>query len=317
MPTSAPRTACSWVVCRLPSPPRNLQPRVAARSARTTRRLRGDFPTAALSPSYGFETGQDHPRTEPRSDIIRKMVDQVPGGAKASWHNRPMVGANRGALTVGGNHLDLRKPFEGSLLLHRVAGIREPTEANLDNPRQSGSPSSPPEKRGLDPGGEEGPHALSPAVAHHGAISSDGPTAVQSLRRKKLYSPTSQDHPSLRLLNRASDHRGCGKTTIVADPVEDLIAKAILVRLDSPELAEALTGHTQVDEDLSRCRRRAGGRQRPAARAVHASTATKQITAVGMDRGSDRIQARIDKAETPPPSSSDQIRPLPISQRTG
>jgi DNA invertase Pin-like site-specific DNA recombinase len=43
------------------------------------------------------------------------------------------------------------------------------------------------------------------------------------------------------------DHRGCGGTMIVAPPVEELVAQAVLHRLDTPELAAALTG--QADDD--------------------------------------------------------------------
>lgn len=38
------------------------------------------------------------------------------------------------------------------------------------------------------------------------------------------------------------DHGGCGRLTVVAAPVEDLLARAVLLRLDSPDLADALSG---------------------------------------------------------------------------
>jgi site-specific DNA recombinase len=47
------------------------------------------------------------------------------------------------------------------------------------------------------------------------------------------------------------DHHGCGKLTVVAAPVEELIAKAVLYRLDTPELADALAGRTQQDQALA------------------------------------------------------------------
>jgi len=43
------------------------------------------------------------------------------------------------------------------------------------------------------------------------------------------------------------DHGGCGRLTIVADPLEDLIARAVLHRLDTPALAAALDGRTSAD----------------------------------------------------------------------
>lgn len=45
------------------------------------------------------------------------------------------------------------------------------------------------------------------------------------------------------------DHSGgCGRLTVVAEPVERLIADAVLYRLDTPELADALAGKTAGDE---------------------------------------------------------------------
>ena len=44
------------------------------------------------------------------------------------------------------------------------------------------------------------------------------------------------------------DHGGCGKLTVVAQPVEELIAAAVLFRLDTPEFADALAGRAAEDE---------------------------------------------------------------------
>ncbi|MGE0794638.1 MAG: recombinase family protein [Acidimicrobiia bacterium] len=44
------------------------------------------------------------------------------------------------------------------------------------------------------------------------------------------------------------DHGGCGRMTVVAGPLEELIAEAVLYRLDSPELADALAGRAGADE---------------------------------------------------------------------
>lgn len=44
------------------------------------------------------------------------------------------------------------------------------------------------------------------------------------------------------------DHGGCGRLTIVAAPVEEWIAEAVLMRLDSPAMADALAGRVQADE---------------------------------------------------------------------
>ncbi len=47
------------------------------------------------------------------------------------------------------------------------------------------------------------------------------------------------------------DHGGCGKITIVAQPVEELVAEAVLYRLDTVELADALAGKGRSDADAA------------------------------------------------------------------
>ena len=44
------------------------------------------------------------------------------------------------------------------------------------------------------------------------------------------------------------DHGGCGRLTIVADPLERFLADAVLYRLDSPEMTDALAGRASADE---------------------------------------------------------------------
>lgn len=46
------------------------------------------------------------------------------------------------------------------------------------------------------------------------------------------------------------DHGGCGRLTVIAGPLEELIADAVLYRLDTPELAAALTGQA-TDKDAA------------------------------------------------------------------
>lgn len=48
--------------------------------------------------------------------------------------------------------------------------------------------------------------------------------------------------------NSGPDHGGCGRLTVVAEPVERLIADAVLIRLSSPDLAAALAGRASDDE---------------------------------------------------------------------
>ena len=47
------------------------------------------------------------------------------------------------------------------------------------------------------------------------------------------------------------DHGGCGRLTITAEPVEELITEAVLYRLDTPSLAQALAGNAGRDEQLA------------------------------------------------------------------
>jgi DNA invertase Pin-like site-specific DNA recombinase len=44
-----------------------------------------------------------------------------------------------------------------------------------------------------------------------------------------------------------SDHGGCGRLTVVADPVEHLLTDAVLTRLDSPALAAVMAGKASAD----------------------------------------------------------------------
>ena len=46
-----------------------------------------------------------------------------------------------------------------------------------------------------------------------------------------------------------SDHGGCGRLTVVAAPLEELVADTVLLRLDTPNLAAALNGAVRADTD--------------------------------------------------------------------
>ncbi len=47
------------------------------------------------------------------------------------------------------------------------------------------------------------------------------------------------------------DHGGCGHLTVVADPLEDLVQAAVLYRLDTPQLADALAGRNSPDVETA------------------------------------------------------------------
>ncbi|KAA8958642.1 recombinase family protein [Mycobacterium sp.] len=50
---------------------------------------------------------------------------------------------------------------------------------------------------------------------------------------------------------KGPDHGGCGRLTVVAAPVEELLTEAVLARLDSPQLADALAGKATADADVA------------------------------------------------------------------
>ncbi|MCU1369973.1 MAG: integrase/recombinase [Ilumatobacteraceae bacterium] len=63
----------------------------------------------------------------------------------------------------------------------------------------------------------------------------------------KLYSAARIDSRRY-VCSKGPDFGGCGKLTIVAPPVEELVTAAVLYRLDTPELAAALTGQAAEAE---------------------------------------------------------------------
>ena len=88
------------------------------------------------------------------------------------------------------------------------------------------------------------------------------------------------------------DHGGCGRLTVVAAPLEALIAETVLYRLDTPALAAALAGRAaadtrtaslaqQIDDDRSQLDELAG------------LYAAKEITAPEWLRARKNIEARL------------------------
>ncbi|GLD42913.1 serine recombinase [Mycobacterium kiyosense] len=71
----------------------------------------------------------------------------------------------------------------------------------------------------------------------------------------RLYSQARHSNPQNRVRRyvclKGPDHGGCGRLTVVAAPVEELLAEAVMARLDSPQLADALAGKTTADADVA------------------------------------------------------------------
>ncbi len=66
----------------------------------------------------------------------------------------------------------------------------------------------------------------------------------------RLYS-SARVHTRRYVCASGPDHGGCGRLTVTADPLERLIADAVLYRLDTPELADALAGRSSADERIT------------------------------------------------------------------
>ncbi|WP_343709229.1 recombinase family protein [Mycobacterium sp.] len=71
----------------------------------------------------------------------------------------------------------------------------------------------------------------------------------------RLYSQARHTDPSHRVRRyvclSGPDHGGCGRLTVVAEPVEQLLTDAVLARLDSPHLAKVLGGTSSPDADVA------------------------------------------------------------------
>ena len=91
------------------------------------------------------------------------------------------------------------------------------------------------------------------------------------------------------------DHGGCGRLTVVAAPLEALLTEAVLYRLDTPELADALAGRAAADE---RCAAIADQLTADQAQLDELAELYSQrsITAKEWMKARNSIQARIDQA---------------------
>ncbi len=100
------------------------------------------------------------------------------------------------------------------------------------------------------------------------------------------------------------DHGGCGRLTVVAAPVEELITEAVLTRLDSPELAAALAGRVNADAELAALGERlAAGRLK--LDELAGLYADGQVSAREWMTARDPIQHRVRDAERRLASASD------------
>lgn len=92
------------------------------------------------------------------------------------------------------------------------------------------------------------------------------------------------------------DHGGCGGIMVTAPLVEDLITGAVLYRLDTPALADALAGKTSNDETQTALADELADDQRQLAELAHLY-AEKAITAAEWMTARKPIEARIDTSK--------------------
>ena len=92
------------------------------------------------------------------------------------------------------------------------------------------------------------------------------------------------------------DHRGCGGLTVVANPLDELVAAAVLYRLDTPELAAALSGRAAHDEQTTALAD-AIGADRAQLDELAEMYASKQIPAREWMTARKPIEARVKDAE--------------------
>lgn len=92
------------------------------------------------------------------------------------------------------------------------------------------------------------------------------------------------------------DHRGCGRLTVVAEPLEALITEAVLYRLDTPELAAALEGRASADSDTIRVGQQLA-EDRGQLEELAGLYGSKAITAHEWTIARQPIEARIHQAE--------------------
>ena len=92
------------------------------------------------------------------------------------------------------------------------------------------------------------------------------------------------------------DHGGCGRLTVVAGPVEELIAEAVLYRLDTPELSDALAGRAADDEANARVAGELADDQHRLTE-LAALYGNRGITTNEWTAAREPIEARIKKAE--------------------
>lgn len=92
------------------------------------------------------------------------------------------------------------------------------------------------------------------------------------------------------------DHGGCGRLTVVAEPVEEWLTEAVLLRLDTPAMGDALAGRAAADERHAAVLSDLDADQTQM-RELAEMWASKQISSAEWKAAREPIEARIRDAE--------------------
>jgi DNA invertase Pin-like site-specific DNA recombinase len=92
------------------------------------------------------------------------------------------------------------------------------------------------------------------------------------------------------------DHGGCGRLTVVADPLERLMADLVIEALDTPELADALAGRAAADEHAAELAEAIAGAREQLGELADVWSA-KQISMAEWLTARKPIEARIEATE--------------------
>lgn len=215
----------------------------ARKSARIRRKIQQNvelgIPNGGAQRPFGYEADKLTVR-ESEAEIVRTVVDRFLAGESArslvSWMTEQEIS------TPAGGEEWKTTTLRGILRSGRIAGIRD----------HHGEPAGP---------------AAWPAIIseskHHQILAmfeSKKRSGRRAARRyllsgmlrcgkcgTRLYSSVRGDSRRYVCLS-GPDHGGCGRLTIVAQPVEEWIAAAVLLRLDTPAMNDALAGRVAANE---------------------------------------------------------------------
>ena len=217
----------------------------SAKSRRVRRKLdevaASGMPHGGSGRPFGYETDRMTVRAD-EAAIIRQLVERYLAGESlrslTSWLQ------DEGIFTVGGGQW-LTSTVRGMICSARIAGLRQ--------------------HRGQVVGAAAWPAIITPDVRDRVlARMADQATTRRRTPRRYLLSGLGRCgkcdgvlYASPRASSRryvclsGPDHGGCGRLTVVAEPLEQLVADLVLFRLDTPALADALAGRAAADAEAA------------------------------------------------------------------